>query len=307
MSRTTQGVLAAVFCEILYGLSYMVTKAALDAASALALLAWRHVISAVVLALALAVSGRWPRWRGPSLWPAFRVALFSPVLYFVGETYGIARTSSLESGIFLACIPLGAVIASAVLLKERPSRQVAGGMAITLVGALFTVAAVGLSSTLDLPGYGLLLLSVASYGLYSVAVIEAGDFSPWELAFWMALGGALAFGPLAVGEALLGGGLGELLLLPFVDGPFLAAVLYQGVGCTVVAATLSNVAIGKLGVSRTASFIGISTVVSIGAGVLVLNERLYPLQGLGAGLIIFGVMLANGGLPFGGERSDFRG
>lgn len=51
------------------------------------------------------------------------------------------------------------------------------------------------------------------------------------------------------------------------------AVLYQGVGCSVLAFFLSNVAIARIGVNRTASFIGVSTVVSIAAGALLLGER----------------------------------
>ena len=74
---------------------------------------------------------------------------------------------------------------------------------------------------------------------------------------------------------------------------FLAAVLYQGIGCSVFAFFLSNAAIAKIGVNRTSSFIGVSTTVSILTGVIVLKEAVSVFQLLGAAVIIAGVYTAN--------------
>lgn len=71
------------------------------------------------------------------------------------------------------------------------------------------------------------------------------------------------------------------------------AILYQGIGCSVIAFFLSNIAISKIGVNRTASFIGISTVVSIVAGALILKENFSVYQLIGAIVIIMGVYVAN--------------
>lgn len=56
---------------------------------------------------------------------------------------------------------------------------------------------------------------------------------------------------------------------------------------------LSNVAIAKIGVNGTSSFIGVSTVVSIIAGALVLKEQFTVFQIIGAVVIIIGVYTAN--------------
>lgn len=98
---------------------------------------------------------------------------------------------------------------------------------------------------------------------------------------------------LAVVEAMLHGNLDELLLLPIKERDFLSAILYQSMGCSVVAFFLSNIAISKIGVNRTSSFIGISTVVSILAGALLLKESLTIYQIAGAVIIIGGVYVAN--------------
>ena len=56
---------------------------------------------------------------------------------------------------------------------------------------------------------------------------------------------------------------------------------------------LSNVAIARIGVNRTSSFIGVATVVSIIAGALILKEQFTVFQVVGAVLIIIGVYTAN--------------
>ena len=85
----------------------------------------------------------------------------------------------------------------------------------------------------------------------------------------------------------------ELISLPFNKGEFLIAILYQGIGCSVVAFFLSNVAIANIGVNRTSSFIGVSTVVSIIAGTVLLKESFTSMQIAGAVVIIIGVYVAN--------------
>ena len=89
--------------------------------------------------------------------------------------------------------------------------------------------------------------------------------------------------------------MGELISLPFRDGAFGMAVLYQGVGCSVLAFLLSNAAIARIGVNRTASFIGVSTVVSVAAGAFFLEERFTAGQLAGAAMILAGVYIANAG------------
>lgn len=56
---------------------------------------------------------------------------------------------------------------------------------------------------------------------------------------------------------------------------------------------LANVAIAKIGVNRTSSFIGVATVVFILADVLLLHEPFSTGQLIGAVIIIAGVYTAN--------------
>lgn len=287
------GCSAALGSEALYGLSYIFTKTATNDATPLALLGWRFLVAFLVMSALILTKVIHVNFSGKKLMPVLLISLFDPVLYFIGETFGISHTSASESGVFLACIPVAALIASTVMLHKRPSRQQVIGILITLIGVLITVLASNATTSLSIIGYLFLLLAVCSYALYTVFVEKAVDFTGIEATYMMLIAGALVFVTLALTEAKLNHNLTSLITLPMTDTAFLTAVLYQAIGSSVLALFLSNYAIAKVGVNRAASFIGISTVVSIIAGVLFLGEHFGGYQIIGAVIIITGVYLAN--------------
>ncbi|WP_461215964.1 DMT family transporter [Lacticaseibacillus sp. GG6-2] len=287
------GSLAALGCEALYGLSYIFTKQATDVASPLALLGWRFLVAFVVMSALILVGVIHVSFKGKRLRPLLLVALFDPVLYFIGETFGISHTTASESGVFLACIPVAALLASAWILHKYPTRLQVIGVLITLIGVIATVVAAGASASLSLIGYLFLLLAVATYALYSVYVDKASAYTGIEITYIMLAAGAVVFVIMALIEALVHGNTRALFSLPVTHLSFTVAVLYQGIGSSVFALFLSNYAIAHIGVNKTASFIGVSTVVSIIAGVLILGETFSSAQLIGAAIIICGVYTAN--------------
>lgn len=292
-NRVLTGSLCALGCEVLYGLSYLFTKQTAETASPLALLGWRFVVALAAMSLCVALEFIPVRLKGRRLGPLLRVALFCPCLYFIGETVGIRETTVTESGVFLACVPALSLLASTVILKKKPTKRQIIGILVTFLGVMTTVVAVGLSSSLSPVGYAALMLAVVAYAMYSVFVDLAADYTGAEITYVMLCSGAAFYGLLALGEAAAHGALSELLTLPARSGTFLAAVLYQGIGCSVAAFFLSNAAIAKIGVNKTSSFIGVSTIVSILAGALALGEPLSVGQIVGAAVIVAGVYTAN--------------
>lgn len=292
-NRVLTGSLCALGCEVLYGLSYLFTKQTAEKASPLALLGWRFVVALAAMSLCVALGFIPVRLKGRRFGPLLRVALFCPCLYFIGETVGIRETTVTESGVFLACVPALSLLASTVILKKKPAKRQIIGILVTFLGVMTTVVAVGLSSSLSPVGYAALMLAVVAYALYSVFVDLAADYTGAEITYVMLCSGAAFYGLLALGEAAAHGALSELLTLPARSGTFLAAVLYQGIGCSVAAFFLSNAAIAKIGVNKTSSFIGVSTIVSILAGALALREPLSVGQIVGAAVIVAGVYTAN--------------
>ena len=164
---------------------------------------------------------------------------------------------------------------------------------MTLAGVLTTVLAAGASASFSLSGYAVLTIAILSYALYSVSVEKAAAYTGAELTMAMMAAGAAVFIPLALVEGWYTEMLVDSLCLPLTNLAFLIAILYQGVGCSVLAFFLSNIALASIGVNRTASFIGISTVVSIVAGVTLLGETFSLMQTIGVAVILAGVYIAN--------------
>lgn len=290
--KTTLGILCALGCEVLFGFSYIFTKNATKVAGELELLGWRFFIAFAVILLCMVTGIIKVNLRGKGIKPLLLIALFSPCICFIGETVGINNTTASESGVFLACIPVASLIASTLILKKKPKRLQVIGIIITLIGVIITVTAVGISSSLSILGYGFLLLAVFSYSLYSVFVEKASEYTGMEITVAMLSIGALVFVVIAICKSCINGNINNLML-PFKESAFVAAVLYQGIGCSIGAFFLSNIAIANIGVNKTASFIGISTVVSIVAGVLILQENFNMYQVFGGAAIITGVYTAN--------------
>ena len=295
--RITIGVAAALVCEVLFGLSYSFTKHAMNSADELDLLGWRFLLAFASIALLRALGILRTNFRGKNPKPLLLICLLNPFLYFIGETFGIARTSASESGVFLACIPVTAIAASSVILGKRPSQRQVVGIITTLIGVVTAVLATGLHLTFSPSGYAILVLAVLAYSLYSVYVERAREFTGVEITYVMLAGGASSFGTILVAKHLRTGTLGEILALPFTDTGFGAAVAYQGIACSMIAFFAANTAISHIGVNATSSFVGVSAVVAILAGVAVLGERITLLQILGMALILLGVYIANAVRP----------
>ena len=274
-------------------MSYVFTKQATQEASELSLLGWRFAFSYIAMNILLVLGIIKIDIKAKSLKPILLISLFCPVIYFVGETTGINYTTASESGVFLACIPVASLTASSFLLKKKPTGLQITGILITLAGVLVTVLAVRTSPSFSVAGYFFLFLAVISYAAYSVHVDKAASYTGMEITYMMITAGALVFNILAFGEALIRGNVSRLISLPFMDTGFLITVIYQGIGCSILAFFLSNVAIARIGVNRTSSFVGISTVVSLVTGRVFLHERLSLLQIIGAVVIILGVYTAN--------------
>ena len=287
------GCLCALGCEPIFGLSYVFTKQATNVASAFAFLGWRFLIAAVFMSLCVAVGLIRVNFQGRKLRPLFIVALCNPAIYYIGETVGIGNTTASESGVILACIPVASLAASTLILREKPKKTQVIGIVITLIGVVITVFAAGVQSSLSVVGYLFLFIGVISYALYAVFVDKAGGFTGAEITYVMMIAGAILFGTIAVIEGFCTGTMSELVTLPLRETGFLVAILYSGICSSILGFILSNTAIALIGVNRAASFIGISTVVAIIAGILLLGESFSLFQLAGAAVIIAGVYIAN--------------
>ena len=121
-NQTVLGVICAIACECLYGIGTFFSKTATDEVSVMTVLGWRFLLAFLVMSVLVIFRVLKVDYRGKSLKKLIRIAVLFPVIYFAGETVGIARTTASESGTLLSCIPVASLLASAGILKKKPSR-----------------------------------------------------------------------------------------------------------------------------------------------------------------------------------------
>lgn len=291
--KLTIGIICTVVCETIFGLSYLFTKHITLSFSPLDVLSWRFMIAFIGINLCLLFKIIKVDFKGKDLKPILMTALFCPVLYFTSETFGIDLTTACESGTIIASIPIVTLLCSALILKEKPSKNQIVGIGITFTGVIITVIVKGLDASFDILGYIMLFMAVLSYSLYSVFCKKASNFTSIEKTYIMITMGFVFFGLISTGEHLLKGTFNEFIMFPFYSRDFLITVLYLGLGASIIAFLLSNTAIEFLGTNKTASFVGLSTVVSILSGIVILSESFTFLQLIGSILVLLGLYVSN--------------
>ncbi len=297
LSATTVGVIAALVTELLYGVSFVFTKGAVDVVSPSALLAWRFTTALVVLGALVGMRVVRLTLTRATWKPLLALAICQPLLYYSMETIGVQRTTASESGIVLAMIPVGILLASWLVLGKPPSRRQTIGILITIAGVVATVAAGGVRAGFDPMGYLFLLGALAAYSLYTVFAERDTATTGLDKTFAMIVVGAVVFTLIAVGEALAAGELRELATLPVRHPGVLVSIGYLAVGSSIAAFFLQAVAIRRLGSNRYSSFIGLATLTTVVTAAIVLGERLAPLQLIGGAVILVGVYVANTNAP----------
>ena len=289
----TLGMIATLVASLLFGFSFLFTKGAVDRVSACTLLSWRFVTALVVMSILALCGAIKLNFRGKRFGAVLTMAIFQPVIYFIGESVGMRLTTASESGTIIAVIPIFVLIFSAVFLKERPTRLQVMGIVLSIAGVICKALVKGFSASLNPLGYAMLFVAVMGDVGYAIAARRAHEFSSFEKTYLMAVVGSVVFTAGAVIEHASAGTLAEYVTLPFHDTQFLIAVLYLALGCQVAAFIMHTYGIAQIGANRSSSFAGITTLTSVLSGVLILGDAFSLLQGIATALILIGTTMAN--------------
>lgn len=220
----------------------------------------------------------------------FILALFQPVIYFIAENYGILYTSSAYAGILIAVIPIAGVMFDVLLMKsEVKARQVICAIGSVIGVVITTIGAQNMKSSVK--GTVLLLIAVMAGALFYVFSKRAGEhYNPLERTYVMFGVGSVVYIIIAVIQAC---GKYDKLVAEAVSQPvFWGCILYLAVISSVAAFLLLNFGSSHVSVSQASLFANLSTVISIGAGVVVLHESFSWQQAVGSIIILVSVYLS---------------
>jgi len=278
---------------LFWGGSFVATRYALTAGGlgVFTLLAGRLLIASLILILLMLIRG-WRKLNGKDLLRLLAMGIIYPGLYFLFETTGLARIPAFFASIIIASIPALTGIIAHVFLKERMGLRGWGGTFLSVIGVALVVlladrevAATGQQA--PTPVIGVLLTSGAAImGAVYITLARhlTRSYQPLTLTTAQSIIGLLLFLPMAS--------------LELARGQFyfnlwgLIALGFLGIAVSVAGFLSFNKALSMIEASKASLFLNIIPVISIVLGWFLLGERMNPGQGIGALVVIGGVLLA---------------
>lgn len=290
----TLAYLSAVLNAAIIGFSFLFTKMALEHAHPLDTLMYRFAASFAVMSIPVAFGRIKLKYRGKPLYKALLLATMYPLGFFTLQTFGLQHAASAEGGILYAFTPVVTMLLATVFLKEATTVPQKLSIFLSVFGVVFIFIMKGSSIELsNITGVFLLFLSclaLAGYNVLARALLRV--FHPGEISYLLLGVGFVAFLVVSLTSHIAAGTLNHLFA-PLASGTFIVSILYLGVMSSLVTALTANYALSKIEASKMSVFANLSTVVSIVAGAMFLEENITVYHIIGSALIITGVMGAN--------------
>lgn len=280
---------SAVLFSLIVGFSFIGVKTCLSVATPLETLTYRFnfafLATLIILVLGLIkinLSGK----------PKKKLALTAGLYlgFMVLQTIGLVFSTSIESGIIFAIIPILAKIIASLFLKENTNwkQNIFVCMSVAAVITMFVLGASDLS--VNIVGLVILLLSSLSLACSNVMMrYVRGIYKPFEITFFITGGGCMIFNLATIIFGIKNGTLGDYFE-PLSHMNFALAIAYLGIPSTLVSALLMAYMLAHMEAVKATIFGNLSTAISIVAGVAILGEPLQLYHIACTILIIVGVI-----------------
>lgn len=285
---------AGLTISLIFGLSFMFTKQALETLPTTLLLSYRFALAAILLTILWLTGLIKLNYREKPLKELFLLTLFQPIAYFILETTGVRLTSSSEAGIMIALIPVFVTIFAAVFLKEKPGKAQLVFILTSVLGVVFIVLMSGGSdSSGHFAGIVALFGAVLAAGVYNILSRKLSkSFTPVEITFVMMWTAAIVFNTFSIISGIINSQ-PVRYFASLKTMSTLIPILYLGILSSVCAFFMVNYMLSKLPAASSSVFSNLTTVISIVAGVLVRHEAFHWYQLAGGFMIILGVWGTN--------------
>lgn len=277
---------AALIAQIIFGFSFMFTKTAQNFATPMTVIANRYMVAFICFALIL-IFNRPKITINKNIWKLALMSLFQPILYFIFESYGIAMTTSAFSSVMIALIPIVSMISGIFVLKELPSVFQYIFSALSVIGVTVMAYSGTVEGYVTPLGIVMLFLAVLSSVGYNICSRKfSKEFSVTERTFVMTFIGLVFFTTVSFIENI-----NEPIniIKPFFNTSYTLSVLYLGVVSSFIAFYLLNYANTHLPVAKTTVFSNFTTVVSVIAGSIFLDEKITLITIISTIMIIIGI------------------
>lgn len=295
--RTWLAVAAMLGAVTLWGPSFAATKVALRDLPPLTIAFLRFLVASGVLFVLWRRSPQAAHLDGATHRRLFAGGLLGIAGYFILENLGVQRTTAGDAALLMAAIPVIALLAEALWLRQPVSLKRGAGIAVSFAGVFLLIGRARAAGGGNRLAGDLLVLAAAflwaAYSLHGKSVTHVPKLT---VVTYEAIYGTLLLAPFALAEATHWRPVSPVSAL---------AVAYLGVGCSALTYLLYNQALKTLAASQVTAFLNLVPVTGAAAAVLLLGEHLRPAQLLGGAVILAGVAISTAGRasPGSGTRS----
>lgn len=280
--------LALATAVFFWGLSFVVTKIALQSFTPFCLIFFRFFFASIFFIILLWRTG-FPTLTGNTITSLLLLAIMQPGLYFLCETTGLQYTSATKTSLIIATIPVTVLVLSALFLKERLRPFNVLGIIMSLAGVALLVFGDEAQSKANGMFIGDLLIfgAVLAASGYMILTRRLGEsLTSLQITGMQIIFGALLFFPAFLWDL-------PKFNRQTVSDESLIALIVLTVFATIGAFFCYNYALTRIPAAQAAVCInGIPLVTACGAWVL-LGETLSAVQLTGGAIILVAVFLAN--------------
>jgi drug/metabolite transporter (DMT)-like permease len=271
---------------VIWGVNFSVTKIGIREIPALPFTAVRFTLASLLLWVVVRVVEGPARIEGETWRRLVVLGIVGNTCYQLLFVLGLAHTTATNSALIVATVPTVVAVIAGGLGLERVTRRMWWGIGLGTLGVVLVIAVSGIEfSTGTLHGDQLTVLAVFCWAGYTVDLrrLPAG-ISPLRVTMITSVAGT---------PGLVLAGLPGLFRLEWatISATGWAALAYATLLSLVVAYILWNRSVQTVGGTRTAIYMCLTPLFAVIAAWIILGERVHPSQGIGAALIVAGVLL----------------
>lgn len=278
--------LCAYLGHIIWGFSLLFTRMAIRVADPDVLLAWRFLVATLIMTVLVLTKRVHVSFRGKQWGPAILLVVLQ-LIYYITESYSVYYTNTTFSGVVLAVSPVLSILFALLFLKEYPSRRQVLFCFLPVIGVIVMTLSGSSLGIIQPIGLACLIVTCVVSGAYkTVNRKTAESFSSFERSYFVLAASAVGY----VIMALASNGFDiKAFVSPLADPQFLIPMLVLSVFCSIGANLLVNYSVKSMTVIKYSSFGSLSTLCSMFAGVIFLDEPLTVAIFIGAVLILVGI------------------
>jgi len=272
----------------IFGFSFLFSKKAMEITSPFVMLAFRFIVAFLCINIVMLFKKTKLKLKGKQLLYVFLLGLVQPVLYFVCESYGVSMLQTSFVGIILSLIPMVSFLVGFIFLKEKVHSMQIIFAILSVVGVVFTT--IGQSEgEFSWLGFFLIIGSVITAALFNVISRKAANqYDAFERTYMMLFIGFVTFTIFGLLQSR--NDFYELVVIPLQSLSFWISIIFLACVSSVGAFIFINYAMTYTPVAKASIFTNLTTVISILAGVLFLNEHFGVFQLIGSIIIIASVI-----------------